>query len=138
MSLDLTSLVASINALDEAIGAVKSLESSLPEAGARTLRAGVIQHFEVAYELGWKTMRRWLENNIGSAAVDGVPRIELFRLARENRLIDDPELWMHFHRARNKTSHVYGHAAAQEVFVVAEPFLAAAQELLHRLQQRNA
>jgi hypothetical protein len=34
-------------------------------------------------------MKRWLEENVGSASVDGVPRRELFRLAAESRLIEE-------------------------------------------------
>ena len=52
-------------------------------------------------------MKRWLEENVGSASVDGVPRRELFRLAAESRLIADLPRWMEFHQARNQTSHTY-------------------------------
>ena len=48
-----------------------------------TLHAGIIQHFEVAYEVCWKSMRQWLGYNVRPEAVDGVSRRELFRLAAE-------------------------------------------------------
>jgi nucleotidyltransferase substrate binding protein (TIGR01987 family) len=102
-----------------------------------TLKAGVIQHFEVAYEQSWKAAKRWLDYNVGSEAVDGVPRRELFRHAAEHHLIEDVERWMGFHRARNETSHTYSSGTAEEVYAVALAFLPAAQALLAALRTRN-
>ena len=82
-------------------------------------------------------MKRWLETNISAESVDGVTRRELFRQAVENRLIDDVELWMSFHAARNETSHIYDSDTAEEVSEVAERFAAAAQALLTSLRARN-
>jgi nucleotidyltransferase substrate binding protein (TIGR01987 family) len=70
-------------------------------------------------------------------AVDGVTRRELFRQAAENRLIDDVELWMSFHAARNETSHTYDNETAEEVSETAQHFAAAAQSLLTSLRARN-
>lgn len=83
-------------------------------------------------------MKRWLEEQIGAAYVDGVPRRELFRLAAENRLLTDVDRWMDFHQARNRTSHTYDTAIAEIVLRESLAFLPAAQEFLHRLEQRNA
>lgn len=44
-----------------------------------------------------------------------VTRRELFLRAAENRLIDDMDLWMSFHAARNETSHTYDTNTAEEV-----------------------
>lgn len=77
-----------------------------------TLKAG-IQNFEVAYELCWKFIKRWLEHNVSPNAVAGVSRRELFRYAAENLLIRDVDQWMDFHAARNKTSHIYDQAVAE-------------------------
>jgi len=52
-------------------------------------------------------MKRWLDENIGSTVADGVTRRELFRLSAENRLRNDVDTWMEFHRSRNLTSHTY-------------------------------
>ena len=104
---------------------------------SETLKAGVIQQFEVAYEQSWKMMKRWIEENVGAETVDGVPRRELFRRAAESRLIDDVEHWMRFHRARNETSHTYSSETAEEVYALSLAFLATAEALLAALRARN-
>ena len=101
------------------------------------LEAGLIQNFEFTYELSWKAIKRWLENNISPDVADGVTRRELFRMAAENRLILDVDEWMTYHAARNEASHRYGMEIAQEVMAVLSDFGRAAQQLLARLQERN-
>ncbi len=101
------------------------------------LEAGLIQNFEFTYELCWKAMKRWLENNISPNIADGVPRRELFRMAAENLLIEDVEEWMRYHRARNETSHQYNVAIAQQVLEVTADFDRAAQRLLQQLKARH-
>jgi len=137
MKLELTSLESSTASLARSISASTTFEASLPPEIKETVRSGIIQNFEVAYELSWKMMKRWLETNISAESVDGVTRRELFRQAVENRLIDDVELWMSFHAARNETSHIYDSDTAEEVSEVAERFAAAAQALLTSLRARN-
>jgi len=91
-----------------------------------SLRSGVIQDFEVAYELSWKFMKRWLSLNIGKSIVEGIPRFELFKLAAENALIADPEMWFDFHDARNNNpSYEY-----------AFKFLPYAKEFLESLEKK--
>lgn len=101
------------------------------------LEAGLIQNFEFTYELSWKAIKRWLENNISPDAADGVTRRELFRMAAESLLIPNVAAWMTYHAARNQTSHRYGEDMAQEVMQVMGDFGRSAQQLLTQLQQRN-
>ena len=141
MALELESLQGAIRSLESAIGVVRQKQdpgSGTSAAELEVIRAGVIQSFEFTHELCWKFMKRWLEDNIGSAYVDGVPRRELFRLAAENRLLTDVERWMDYHRARNRTSHIYDPAVAAIVLAEAMAFLPDAQRFLQRLTERNA
>jgi nucleotidyltransferase substrate binding protein (TIGR01987 family) len=101
------------------------------------LQAGLIQNLEFTYELCWKAIKRWLQNNVNPEAVDGVTRRELFRLAAENRLIEDVEEWMTYHEARNRTAHRYGSLWAEDVLSVIADFTRAAQRLLANLKTRN-
>ena len=138
MTLDLTSLTRSITILKE------SVEDNLRNGAAfsplqqETFRSGIIQNFEIAYELCWKIMKRWIEDNVSPDAAFGVPRIELFRRAAENGLIDSVEQWMTFHQARNSTSHIYSAAVAAEVYTAAVRFVPEAEAFLQNITVRNA
>ncbi len=137
MKLELTSLENATASLERSIHAATKFQATLPPELRETVRSGIIQNFEVAYELSWKMMKRWLETNISAESVDGVTRRELFRLAAESRLLEDVDLWMSFHAARNITSHTYDNNTAEEVSERAEQFVAAAQSLLASLRARN-
>jgi nucleotidyltransferase substrate binding protein (TIGR01987 family) len=138
LALELTSLRKAINSLERAL-AVARIEIVGPVDSDReeVIRAGVIQNFELAYELCWKFMKRWLETNLSSDAVDGLSMKELFRLSAERKLIDRVEPWFSYHLHRNKTSHTYEHATANEVFASSVDFLADAKSFLKNLESKN-
>lgn len=138
MALILTNFLKAIEALERSLLADEDAKSlDLSSDIRESIRAGVIQNFEVCYEQAWKMMKRWIENHVGSSYVDGVTRRELFRVATENRLIADVELWMGFHSSRNETSHTYDQATANEVFADAKPFLVEVKQLFDAIQLRN-
>ena len=140
MALELNALYRAVAALENAISVwnQKQADSSTLDMELEVIRAGVIQSFEFTYELCWKFMKRWLEENYGATEVDGVPRRELFRLAAENLLLTDVDRWMDYHRARNRTSHIYDPVIAGSVLDSALAFLPDAQDVLQRLEARNA
>ena len=136
MALELDSLKKAIGALERSLRVAG--EHSAGDADlVETLRAGVVQNFEVAYEQTWKMMKRWLEMNTSPVDVDGVTRRQLFRLCHESRLIDDVDVWMAFHKSRNETSHTYNAKTADDVFSVAKGFLPAASDVYSRISERN-
>lgn len=136
MALELDSLKKAVGALERSLRVAG--EQSAGDADlVETLRAGVVQNFEVAYEQAWKMMKRWLEMNTSPVDVDGVTRRQLFRLCHENRLIDDVDAWMAFHKSRNETSHTYNAETADDVFSVAGDFLPAAMDVFSRIAERN-
>ena len=139
MPLDLISLANSVNSLREAIAVYHKAESVNPVdmPVLKVLRAGVIQNFEITYELAWKMMKRWLEKNVRAGLVSGKPQIELYRRAAEYGLIADVEDWMRFHRARNQTSHVYGETLAVEVLALAVLFHPFVEALSAYLEANN-
>lgn len=139
MSLELEPLKKAIASLKGVLERANDddLMSSLDDVTRYGLKSGVIQNFEFTYELCWKFIKRWLEENLGSTYVDGVSRRELFRIAAENRLIDDVDLWMDYHHARNQTSHTYDEAKAQKVFETANKFIQDAERLYAIIETRN-
>ena len=98
------------------------------------LEAGLIQNFEFTYELSWKAIKRWLENNISPDAADGVTRRELFRMAAENLLIPDVVEWMTYHAVRNELSGV---EMPQDMLNIMDDFSRSAQQLLIQLYSHN-
>jgi len=139
MLLDLSGLQKAVDALTGAVAEANNPQfmNALSSRQQSIVQAGVIQHFEFTYELCWKFMRRWLLENVGRVYVDGISRRELFRLAAENRLIEDVDAWWIYHKARNLTSHIYNEETADDVFAAAEEFLPHAKALLTALQARN-
>jgi nucleotidyltransferase substrate binding protein (TIGR01987 family) len=133
--LDISNLISAIDSLETAINVYRRADES-DKALRKTLQAGVIKNFEFTYELCWKFMKRWIEQNVSPDTLDGTTRKELFRQAAENKLITDVETWFVFHHARNETSHIYDVQTAENVFTVAQNFLPYAKNFRDRLEQR--
>ncbi len=137
--LELSSLEKAIYSFTRAVRVCKQkiAEENIPQDELETIKAGVIQNFEFTYELCWKFMKRWIEQNISNIAADGVTRRELFRMSAENLLIDDVDEWMQYHQARNLTSHIYDAIVAEDVLASALRFLPVAESLKESLEKRN-
>lgn len=117
--------------------ALDSLELALAQPENEFIRDSVIQRFEYSYEVAWKMLRRFLVADLGADALAPLSRKDLFRLAADRKLIDDPLLWFDYHRARNLTSHLYDQAVAAEVYQTAKLFLPQARMLLAELKNRD-
>jgi nucleotidyltransferase substrate binding protein (TIGR01987 family) len=138
MALELESLCKAVDALERSLGVAGKSMSSFDEDMRETVRAGVIQHFEMAYEQCWKFMQRWIRENVSPEDADSQrTRKELFRMAARHGLISDPEPWFLFGEARNLTSHTYDQEQAVSVYDTAGEFLPHAKGLLARLEERN-
>ncbi|MYC31560.1 MAG: nucleotidyltransferase [Chloroflexi bacterium] len=139
MPLELDSLRNSIKALTDllAVSENDARMGQLSDVERNGIRSGVIQNFEVTYELCWKLMARWLSTYVNPEVADGVTRRQLFRLAAENRLIPDVDLWMQHHEARNATTHIYDEERAMMVYRATREFAHDAQRFLLALEARN-
>lgn len=138
MVLDFSSLHKSIDVLERSLNVVEDCLETLNDDLQETVRAGVIQNFEVAYEQCWKFIQRWIrENRTPEEAESFRTRKELFRIAARIGLISDPAPWFEFGDARNLTSHTYDETQAIAVFNEAKRFLPYAKELVEQLKVRN-
>lgn len=138
MALDLSSLQKAVGSLERAIKvAGVIIKGEVGTDQEEVIRAGVIQNFEFTYELCWKFMQRWLEVNTVGQIVDKLTMKELFRMAAERQLIQDVEAWFEYHKARNKTPHIYDEAAAENVYEAVLRFMGDAKGLLKSLEERN-
>ncbi len=71
-------------------------------------KGGIIQFYEVSFELAWKTLKDFLESegfNVKS------PR-ETIKTAFQNGYIENGELWLEALEDRNVTTHIYDEKAA--------------------------
>jgi len=74
-------------------------------------RAGLIQFFEMAFELSWKLLKDYqqaegFEVNSPRAAI---------KLAFQNGIVDDGHVWIQALEDRNLTTHTYNEETAQQV-----------------------
>lgn len=74
-------------------------------------RAGIIQFFEIAFELSWKLMKDYLEAQEISVKS---PR-ETIKQAYQIELIEDGHIWMDALSDRNLTVHTYDDDMAKKM-----------------------
>lgn len=93
--------------------ALKQLEKFISKGELSDLEEqGSIKAFEYTYELGWNTLKDYLEyqgvlNMAGSR--------DVIREAFKANLITDGEGWMNMLVSRNLTSHSYNEETAEEI-----------------------
>ncbi|MFA7577810.1 MAG: HI0074 family nucleotidyltransferase substrate-binding subunit [Candidatus Muiribacteriota bacterium] len=87
----------------------QSLDISNPDI---TQRAGIIQFFEVTFELGWKTLKDFLLengfNNINS------PR-DTIKTAFNAEYIKEGHIWLEALKDRNLSTHTYEEEFASQI-----------------------
>ncbi|MDR0646915.1 MAG: nucleotidyltransferase substrate binding protein [Puniceicoccales bacterium] len=134
--LDLTPLQDTIASLERAIAVGKQVHGA--DASVReVVQAGIIQNFEIVYEMCWKFMQRWLRVNQSNDIDHLRTRKDLFRLAARHQLIRDPQTWFLYGEARNLTSRTYQKEQATKIYHLAPQFLLDAQFLLQQIECMN-
>ncbi|MBP7511618.1 MAG: nucleotidyltransferase substrate binding protein [Bacteroidia bacterium] len=77
------------------------------------LKEGLIQRFEYTHELAWNVMKDYAEyqgnNNVGGSR-------DATREALQLKIIENGEIWMDMIQSRNKTTHTYNEATANEIY----------------------
>ena len=99
-------------------------------------RLAVIQAYQITVDSAWKLMQRWIKIN-ADQNIAQKPKRELFRIARDSGLIADAESWWGFYDGRNKTSHTYHEAVAEEVYAMAKAFKSHLEDFLRRIGERR-
>lgn len=92
------------------------LEAAVQLAGTRELsdleRQGLIQAFEVVFELAWNVMKDYFLYQ-GNPDITGSR--DAIRTAYRQGLISDGEGWMEMLQSRNRTAHTYNESVAAEI-----------------------
>ncbi len=96
-------------ALEKLNAAVKEIQKD--NYKNEILQAGLIQIFELTFELAWKTLKDYLENE----GFDVPTPKKTLRQAYQSGIIEDGELWIKALDDRNKTSHLYNELFAKKV-----------------------
>ncbi|MFL5254130.1 MAG: HI0074 family nucleotidyltransferase substrate-binding subunit [Rhodopila sp.] len=134
LALDLSELGRVIGRLDEAIGRCQR------EPNDDLLRDGLIQRFEVTYELCHRMLRRFIrETSASPEAVDQMAFQDLIQTANQQGLLrSDWPVWHRYRDLRARTSHTYLAAAAEAVAAAIPDFMAEAEHLRNELRRRLA
>ncbi len=116
------------------------LESAVVLSRERKLsdleQQGLIQAFEFTHELAWNTLKDFLESR-GAHNLYGSR--DVTREAFAKGLIEDGDRWMSMIQSRNKTTHTYNAATADEIAAeIAGSYRAAFAQLLERFTQLEA
>jgi nucleotidyltransferase substrate binding protein (TIGR01987 family) len=93
-------------------------------------RDGIIYRFAKCFDISWNSAKNVLHYqgcNVNTSR-------NVFREMAKIGWIHNPDQWIEFLEARNKTSHLYHEEVANELFKLVPSFLAASQELLKVLE----
>lgn len=123
----LTNFQSALQRLKEAV-----FEFNQPEA-SEVIRDGVIQRFELTYELAWKTTKVYLED-VGIVEVNSPKAV--IREAYAQKLLGDEKNWLLMLNDRNMTSHMYKEEIAEEIAErITNLYIAEFDLLLQKLQE---
>lgn len=75
---------------------------------------GIIQRFEYTYELAWKTMKDYLQDN-GITVLNEITPRSIIKEAYAAKIIKDGQVWIDMMLHRNILSHTYDFSKFQEV-----------------------
>lgn len=95
-------------------------------------RAGLIQLFEMTFELGWKVLKDYSESE---GFVVKSPR-ETIKLSFQNGIIEDGHIWIDALTNRNLTTHTYDEELAEKlVKEIKDNYYPALQKMHERLSK---
>ena len=112
--------------------AVDRLDEVLSLKKNDIVRDSAIKRFELCFELAWKSVKAYLEENHNATCVS--PRT-CFREAFRTGMIDYDEYWIRLTSTRNYTIHTYREAFAEKIYNELPAALNAFKKLLTVLKK---
>lgn len=107
--------------------------AELSDLDREAIQESVIQRFETAYDVTWKTLRRVLNEQYGIPELPNSPK-PILRIAGENGLLPGSVAeWIAFADARTATAHDYDLAKAEQTVLAAHEFHRLAEPLIAKL-----
>lgn len=99
-------------------------------------RDGLIQRFEFTFELAWKSLKEYMEDQGLNLPAPAFSK-QVFKAAYAAEIISDEAAWLSMLDARNITSHVYDENTAISIARrICEDFLPPLQTLAHFYQRQ--
>ena len=74
--------------------------------------SGLTADFDRLFELGWKTLKEYLKTEGISSAKSGSPKL-ILKLAFQQGLIKDEDIWLNMLDDRNDDTHLYSESSAR-------------------------
>lgn len=112
--------------------AVGKFSDVLEQEKNEYMRDSAIQRFEFTFELAWKTLKAFLEEQ-GITVYS--PR-DSFKGAFQVGLIDEEPTWLETIELRNLTTHTYNESTAEEIYDALPRILVLYKKLLESLKAR--
>ena len=122
-----------------AIARLEEASARYADAPDEFMRDSVTQRFEIVYELGHKTLRRYLASVAADPeAVVALTFPALIRLGDAKGLLREGwPAWRRFREVRAKSSHTYDEAVALEVLEAVPDLLAEVRVLRDEIARRR-
>ena len=133
--IDYSRLIKSLNHLEAQYNNFLTLDSrtDLGTLEKEAIKESVIQRFEICYDALWKTLKRYLVEELGVPEIPNSPK-PIFRIAAENKLLHpNAEQWLQYADVRTHTSHNYSEKKAEEAVSLMRSFIPDAISLLARM-----
>ncbi|MHA1540504.1 MAG: nucleotidyltransferase substrate binding protein [Alphaproteobacteria bacterium] len=101
------------------------------------LRESCIHRFETCFDSLWKHLKKHLQDKIGLSDLPNGPK-PIFRLAGENKLIENVESFFNYNNKRIATSHDCSEEKANETLEIIEDFITDTSTIYKKISGDNA
>ena len=95
----------------------------LTELDREALAESVIQRFETSFDTTWKTLKRYISEEVGLAEIPNSPKGVLKLAGQQELLGESVEHWLRYADARVATAHDYSGEKAAETLAIVDSFL---------------
>jgi nucleotidyltransferase substrate binding protein (TIGR01987 family) len=114
--------------------AVRRMQDALKKESFSELeKDGVIQRFEFTFELAWKTLKDYLEDQ---SFIDISSPKKAIRKAFESGTIADGNIWIEMQEDRNRMSHIYNQSESEKIFKnIKDKYMKALNDLVIALEK---